>query len=518
MRLRLGIVLLLFSFVVSSCKQNPAPATGQTGPLLILVASDISTFDPQIPFEVDSSYVLGNIFDSLVEFDESFRLSPGLAKRWTNPDDHTWRFYLNQQAFFSDGSQLKGSDVKFSMERLKTLENSDLRGFAEHISEIQVINDYTVDIKTDSPFSILNHLVFIPILSEKHVRSLGNDISERPLGTGPYKLTSHEKSKKIILTVNEHYRPKPEVARVEYFISNDVEKILDTVLQMKPDLTLTLPFRKVEEFQKQKPQDLELLRSNGITVEYLIYNLKDSVPGFKKNPLRDVNLRKALAHSIDRDEIVRMIFRGFGRPATQLIAPEVFGYDSTIQPPQLNVAEAKRLIQQGGYAGLQLPIYTLEGGSYRFEKLLIKRWTDIGIQPTLRLWKDVNEMNSALNAGEFVLALGGYVCTSGDAGELLSFGLHTRDNPGSYGKGNYAHYSNPEVDRIIQENLRVLDAKMRLRMIQRVMRIVNAEIPYLPLLIYDDVYIVSSDINWVPPVSGELKIRNITYRNPRSPK
>ena len=511
MRLRLECIFLLLAALVFSCKQNDSPAkTATNAPLTIVVATDIATFDPQIPFEVDSSYVLGNIFDSLVEFDGSFRLSPRLAKRWTNPDDRTWRFYLDDQARFSDGTPLKGSDVKFSIERLKTLENSDLSGFVEHIKQIHLINDYTIDIKTDSPFSILNHLVFIPILSEKHVRSAGNDISRKPLGTGPYKLVSYEKNKKITLTLNEFYKPKPEIQKVEFIINSDVEKILDTVLAKKPDLTMTLPFRKVEEFQKANPKELQLLRSNGITVEYLIYNMKESVPGYEKNPLLDLNLRKALAQAIDRGEIVRAVFKGFGRPATQLIAPEIFGYDSGIQSPAFNVAEAKRLVQEGGYTGLKLPIYSLRGGSQRFEKLLMKQWTAIGIQPSLHIWKNAAEMNADLNIGNYVMALGGYVCTSGDAGELLSFGLHSRDERGSYGKGNYAHYSNPEVDRIIQENLRVLDPKTRLGMIQRVMRIVNTEIPYLPLLIYDDVYIVSKSIRWVPPVSGELKIRNIT--------
>jgi peptide/nickel transport system substrate-binding protein len=512
MRLRLEIVLVLLAASLFSCKNDPEPASNRTGPLSILVGTDVSTFDPQMLFEVDSSYVLGNIFDSLVEFDESFRLSPRLAKRWTNPDDHTWRFYLDENAFFSDGTALKASDVKFSIERLNTLENSDLRGFVEHIVQIQAINDYTIDIKTDRPFSILSNLVFIPVLSEKHVRSAGNDVSQKPLGTGPYKLESHQRNNKITLRLNEFYKPRPQIHQVEFLINSDVEKTLETVLQRKPDITLTLPFRKIEEFQKQKPSDLELLRSNGITVEYLMYNLKPSIPGYEKNPLVDIRLRKALAQAIDREDIVRTIFKGFGRSATQLIAPEVFGFDPTVRPPDFNPAEAKRSIQEGGYSGLELPIYTLQAGSHRFEKLLMQKWTDIGIRPSLRFWKDTNEMNKALNDGNYVLALAGYVCTSGDAGELLSFGLHTRSNEGTYGKGNYAYYSNAEVDRVTEENLHVLDAKSRLAMIQHVMRIVNADLPYLPLLVYDDVYIVSNAIRWVPPVSGDFKIRNITYR------
>ena len=512
MRLRLGAALAILVCLFSSCKDPAVKDSPPKGPLVILIATDPSTLDPQIPFEVDSSYILGNIFDSLVEFDSGFRLSPRIAKRWTNPDDRTWRFYLNETAYFSDGTRLQASDVKFSIERLKSLTNSDLVGFAEHITEIKVVNPHTVDIKTDRPFSILNNLVFIPILSQKHTKAVGDKISEQPLGSGPYKLLKREKNKRITLGLNEFYNPRPPIERVDFVISSDVEHILDSLLSLKPDVSLAMPFRKIEEFQRQKPEGLELLKSNGITVEYLIYNLKPSVPGFEKNPLLDIRLRKALAHGLDRSELIQTIFRGFGRPASQMIAPEIFGYDSTIRPPAFNPGIAKQLIEEGGFSGLDLPIYTLEGGSYRFEKLLIQQLNQVGLKPSLRIWKNSKEMNDALNAGDFVLALGGYVCTSGDASEFLSFGLHTRSEPGGYGKGNYAHYSNPEVDRIIQENLRVLDAKARLEMIQRVMRIVNSELPYLPLLIYDDVFIVSNRVHWTPQASGELKIRTIRYR------
>ena len=333
-----------------------------------------------------------------------------------------------------------------------------------------------------------------------------------PLGSGPYKLASRENNRRITLTLNEYYKPKPEVQRIDFVISSDIEKVLDDVLRLKPDLTIAFPFRKVEEFQKKNRSDLEVLSSNGITIEYLTFNLQPNANGLEKNPLTDVRLRKALARAIDQREIVRTILKGFGRPATQLIAPEIFGYDPSVKPPEYNLEEAKRLIHEGGYEGLELPIHALAGSSFRFENYLIQTWNKIGIKVSLKVWKNADEMNKALNAGNFQMALGGYVCTSGDAGELLSFGLHTRTEDGTYGKGNYAHYSNPKVDQITEENQRVLDAKTRLEMLQSAMRIINEDIPYMPILNADDVYIVSKRIQWTPPATGELRVRDIAYR------
>lgn len=502
------LLSILFSILPFSCS-NDQPQTGLSS-IKILVASGINSMDPQLLFEMDSSYVLGNIFDSLVEFDANFKLSPGLAKRWTNPDDHTWRFYLNENARFSDGSPLTASDVLFSIQRVQSLPDSELKAFTEEIESVVRVDDHTVDIKTTTPFSILNNLVFIPIMSEEHVKKVGSKVSDSPLGSGPYKLTARELGKRIVLTVNEHYTPRPSVERIEFLVLEDVEKVLDEVFSMKPDLTLTLPFRKIEEFEKKKPGDLRLLASSGITVEYLIFNLRDSVSGVEgKNPLTDLRVRKALQLGLDREEIIRSIFKGYGRKATQLIAPEIFGFDPSLPLTGPDSEQAKKLLKEAGHENLELTLYSLEGGTYRFENMLIQQWEKIGVKATLKLWKNVPEMTNALEKGEFDIAFSGYVCTSGDAGELLTFGLHTRDEKGAYGSGNYAGYSNSEMDRIVERNLQVLDPKVRLEMLQHAMRLVADDIPYVPILVYDDVYIVSDRIQWTPPVSGEIKAKNI---------
>ncbi len=93
------------------------------------------------------------------------------------------------------------------------------------------------------------------------------------------------------------------------------------------------------------------------------------------------------------------------------------------------------------------------------------------------------------------------------------FSFHTLDEKNGYGKGNYAGYSNPELDHIAEENLRVLNPRARLEMLQRAMRIVTDDLPYIPLIISPDVYIVSKRINWTPSVTGDLRLKMVTFRN-----
>jgi peptide/nickel transport system substrate-binding protein len=511
--LKIGFILL-FTAAAISCKEPTAPPKTDTGPFVVLLGSDVSTFDPQIPFEVETSYVLGNIFDTLVEFDSSFRLKPSLATRWTNPDDKTWHFYLNDKARFSDGSPLTASDVKFSIERLKSLVHSDLQGFAEHIDQILEVNSTTVEIKTTTPLNILNNLVFIPIMSKKQVEQAADKIDEKPFGTGPFRLVSYERKKRIVLESNEHYSPKTAIQRVEFLISEDPNKLLDDVLRIKPDITMYIPYRKIEEFERKKPPELALATAGGITVEYLVLNTRPSNPDFRgANPLADLRFRQALAYGTNRAEIVQNILKGFGRPATQLVSPEIFGFDPSINSIPYDPAKAQQLIAASNHQNTELPIYTLEGGSYRLENLLIDQWKKIRLNAKLKLWKDSAELNKALNSGAFSVAIQGYSCTSGDASELLTFSLHTRDESHGFGKGNYAGYSNAEVDHISEENLHILNPRLRLEMLQKSMRIVVNDLPYLPLTISPDIYVVSNRIQWTPPVTGELKLRNITFRD-----
>lgn len=506
----LAVAVAFFVFA-GGCKKEPPPLPESKRPLVILIGADVTSFDPQIPFD-ESSIVLDNIFQKLVEFDNTFQLAPGLATRWTNPDDKTWRFYLNPDSYFSDGTKLTAADVKFSIERLKNLTTSDLQGFTEHITTVSVVEDHTVDIKTDIPFSILNNLVFIPILSEKYVNSVGDKAAEMPMGTGPYRLDRWEKDKHISLTANPHYARKVAIQKVDYLINSDPEAVLDTILRIKPDITNALPFRKIEDFQKRKTTDLKIVSANGISVYYIVFSLKPTLPDFTgRNPLADVRVRKALAYSTDINSVVQTLSKGYGRVPTQMVAPEIFGFDPGIPPPVYDVEKAKKMLAEAGYTNLTIPLYSGETGTHRFEKMLIEQWAKSGITGVLKLIPD-DDFYPKQSAGDFATSIGGYSCGSGDASELLTFNMHTRSVDQSYGKGNAALYSNPEVDRITEENLRTFNPKERLQLLQKGMRIVTDEAPYFPLVIFDDVYIVSDRINWIPPVTGEVRISDIRFK------
>ncbi len=503
------VALLAGACVVTACRQPPREPAPQR-PLRILMGLDVATLDPQVPFDDVSSIVLDNIFESLVRFDRSFRLTSGLAQRWINPDDRTWRFFLDPGARFPDGTPLKASDVTFSIERLRSLAGSQMTGFTRHIVSADVVDDLTVDVHTDVPIAILNSLAFIPIVSEAHVKGAGKSVAERPFGTGAYKLARWERGKSIVLEANEHHRPQPAIRRVEFTIRTEPD-LLKEVLAERPDLTLFFPRRQVPELKKARP-DLHVMTAEGLAVYYAMLNVRTQVPGRAgPNPLADRRVREALARATDRDELVRDGLLGFGRVPTQIIVPQVVGYNPKIEPPRFDPTAARELLRRAGHAGLALSLETSRGGPHRLERLLIAQWERAGIRATLRELDDAS-LQKAIEAGEFMVTAAGYSCTSADASEILDWGLHRRDVARGYGLGNFGGYANAEVDRLAEENLSVFDPKQRLEMLQKALVVAAADLPYLPLYVAEGIYVTSEAIDWTPPVNEEVRLEDVKLR------
>src|SRR5262245_1485280 len=103
-----------------ACRGGSGTATpAPDATLKIVLGVEPTSLDPQLHFDDVSAIVLDNIFDPLVRFGSSMRLTQGLALRWINPDDRTWRFSLDAAARFHDGSPVLASDVKFSLDRVR---------------------------------------------------------------------------------------------------------------------------------------------------------------------------------------------------------------------------------------------------------------------------------------------------------------------------------------------------------------------------------------------------------------
>jgi len=141
--------------------------------------------------------------------------------------------------------------------------------------------------------------------------------------------------------------------------------------------------------------------------------------------------------------------------------------------------------------------------------MLARQWSALGLHAGVRELPRA-ELPRALSAGAFDVAVQGFGCTSADASEILGFTLHGPAPAQGFGAGNVGGYRNPEVDRIVEENLGVFDPRKRLALLQRVLRIASEDVPFLPLFAANDVYVVSEDLVWEPPVNGLVRVSEMS--------
>ena len=505
--------LLTAALVALACRGGGgnAASTHGSGNLRILLGGEPASLDPHLHFDEVSAIVLDNIFDPLVRFGSSMHLTQGLALRWINPDDRTWRFSLDTAARFHDGSPVLASDVKFSLDRVRSLAGSEIMGFARHIVETVVVDDHTVDVRTDTPIAILNSLAFIPIMSEKQVREAGDKIGERPFGSGPYRFVSWERGRRIVLEASAHHSGQPAVRRAEFVIaSGEDEAVLKGIETEKPQLATQLRWTMRPELERRMAVGQRLVSSEGLGVYYLLLNLRPELPGRAgRSPLADPRVRKALALAIDRDALAHDGVLGAGHPAEQLVVPQVFGFDPSLTGDPYDPDAAKRLLAAAGQRTLSLKLLDRRDRSHSVEKVLIEQWARVGVHASLDV-ADPEVLPQRLSAGDFEGVVQGFGCTSGDASELISWALHSGGAHGN-GSGNYGAYANAIVDQLANENLRVFDPRRRLEMLQRALRIVAEERPLVPLFVSDDLYLISDTIRWQPTVNNVVQLRDIGF-------
>jgi peptide/nickel transport system substrate-binding protein len=499
-----GLALLPCILVLGACARPPAPTSSSLvdRPLRIVLGVEPTTLDPHVPFDDVSSAVLDNVFDSLVRFDRSLRLTSSLALRWINPDDRTWRFFLDPEARFPDGTALTAADVKFSLERVRSLAGSQLMGLARHIVSASVVDDHTIDLHTDTPIAILNSLAFIPIASERYVTAAGAQVGEQPFGTGPYRLVRWERGKTIVLEANEHYKPRPAIRRVEFLFAKDEAAVLQALTTLKPDLGALLRWSLREELEKRLSGDQRIVAADGLGVFYLQLNVRPHVAGRPgRNPLQDRRVRRALALATDIAELVREGIHGTGHPATQLVAPQVFGFDPSIPATAYDPEAARKLLAEAGTPSLEVPILAQQRRVHGVEEILIRQWSRAGVKGVLKTLPDA-AYQTALDTGAFSAALQGFACSSADASEILTSAFHSPAPGRGDGAFNYGGFSNAEIDSIADENLKVFDPRRRLEMLQRSL---------VPLFDSDDLDLISRQLRWEPPVTGIVDVAEMSF-------
>jgi len=430
------------------------------GTLVAGMQTDPVGLDPHITNATSTRNMLENVYDTLVMFDSSLQIVPGLAESWeVSEDGLTWTFHLREGVRFHDGDTLQASDVVFSINRIKDPAVASPRAddFAV-VADIQAPDELTVVMTLSEPFSpLLSKLAHSlnVIVSEDVVREHG-DLQQVVVGTGPFRFVEYVPQTRLVLERNpDFWGTDAEGNRLPYLDG--------IVFQFYPDptaRTTAIQTGSVDFIEYVPSADVDILRAdpNIEVVGGLSANFRSIYFNVERPPFDDVNVRRAIAYAIDEQAIVDLALFGTGGvPATGTTIPasNYYGIDSS---PYIgrDVEAARAALAASAYPeGFEFDLYVTS--TYDFlrtpAEVIQANLAEIGIRANIVAEDWSIYLPKALE-GDFAATILGESGQS-DPDDFLFNVFYTGNG------GNLGNFSDPELDRLLEEGRRVADQEQR---------------------------------------------------------
>ena len=444
--------------------------------LRIGLSADVTTLDPHFVAAAPNLTVQQHIFDGLVRIDERGRVTPGIATSWTTPDPLTWELKIRPGVRFHDGSELTLEDIVFSLERPLGIKGSP-GGFATYVRPIvskQIVDKTTLRLKTATPYGpLLQDLALVLIVSKKTATGADSadfDSGKAAIGTGPFKLTKFARGDRVALVRHDAYwGGKSEWDAVTLrILANDPTRTA-ALLSGDLDAIENVPTADLARFRKSAAHRLAQTTSWRTILIHLDQS-RTPPPGVTDkagkplagNPFKDPRVRHALSRSINRQALAERVMEGLALPAGNVVSPSVIGHDPAVKPEPYDPESAKKLLAEAGYAnGFTITLATPNNRYINDEQVaqaVAQMFSRVGVTTKVDAMPIAAYFGKARNQ-EFGVALLGWGSLAADLA-LRSLALTPNADKG-YGTWNWARYSDPALDKLVEQSLSTVDAAKR---------------------------------------------------------
>ena len=489
--------------------------------LVIVTSSDILSMDPYRYDEGPTNQFMLHIYEPLVMADQDMKYQPCLAESWEQSEDGlTWTFHLRQGVKFHDGNEMTAEDVLASIDVAANPDSpSAFTSYTSTFESWTAPDDYTVVIKTKrlNPLMLFN-MAQIYILEKENVAGkTEEEIAATVVGTGRYKFVEQVKEDHIDLTANEDYWGEiPAIRNVRFRpITNEATRTA-TMLTGEVDFTIGISVRDIDRLDNT--EGIEVLRQQGLREIYLNLDSREDSPLFPDgdNPMADVRVREAMYLAIDEDTIIKNVMNGCAYEMNSIIPENYIGY-TQVERPSYDPERAKELLAEAGYPdGFEV---TLDAPNDRYvndseiAQAVTQYLEKVGIRVNLNLMPKSNFFSYIKPAeNQTMLLLTGWSDSSGDGLSLLRDLVYTFDRESGIGTVNRGHYSNPEVDALIDQAFEEKDDEKRAELVAEADRLAREDFAYIPLHFEQDTYAMKDTLNYTPRPNGYVFAWEFSYK------
>jgi peptide/nickel transport system substrate-binding protein len=449
----------------------------------ITIALDIppTNLDPRVGNDAVSERMFALLFSSLVKTNDSFAIEPDLALRWEIPNPKTYIFHLREGVRFHDGRPLGAKDVVYTF---RTTMDGSIRtgksGSYRIIDSIEAPDERTVVFRLKGPFAPFLWNLTLGIIPE----GSGTDFGRHPIGSGAFQFVHHIQDAEVLLKRNDgHYGVKPAVTSVRFkIIPEAIVRALELRKGTVDVAQNVIPPDMVEALRKDA--DLRVMTTQGTNYQYIAFNLKDPV-------FNDVRVRKAIAHAIDREKIVKYLLRDQARLATGVIPPNNWAYEPDVTTYSYDPARARQLLKEAGREKMSFTYKTsMDETSRLLASVMQHQLNEVGITMDIRS-NEFATFFADVVTGNFQMFSARWV---GGNNEPDHFNLifHSRMVPPN--GANRGRYFSSEVDGLIETGQQEMNMDLRRRAYQRIQQVVAEDLPYVSLFYLNNVCIYNKRI------------------------
>lgn len=318
--------------------------------------------DPGVPHV----FVLSAIYNQLTKIRDDFSSGPDLATEWKVIDPTTWELKIRSGVKFSNGETFDATSVEAAYKFLLTDEGRQQvpgRDLTPFIESMTAKDASTITLKTKTPVPIIPRMIGgLRIPAPKAFADGGlKGISETPIGTAAYKVQSWTPGKIVVVANETSFQSRGDVGQIEFYDLNEGAARAQALQSGQIDIDTALNLDAVDQLKRAGFKVFQTPSTRTLGISLVSWRKPcadgkcDSAP--TTGPMKDLRVRQALNHAVNKQSIVDNIYKGAASIASQSAVPQAFGFNRDIKPYDYNPARARQLLAEAGFPnGLDMEI------------------------------------------------------------------------------------------------------------------------------------------------------------------
>ncbi len=470
--------------------------------------SNITSLDPAFAKDQRNIWAVNQLYNGLVELDDSLHVKPAIAKSWTiSEDGKTYKFTLRDnvqfhkhQLFGKDSTRtVNASDFEYSFNRLLDKNVVSPGGWVlQNVDSFKAENDSTFTVKLKQsfpPFLGLLAMKYCSVVSKEAVEYFGNTFRANPIGTGPFQFKLWVENTKLVLRKNPLYFEKDlEGKQLPYLEAVAVTFLPDKQSEFLQFIQGNLDFMKsldasykddilnTDGTLKEKYVNKITMQTGAyLNTEYLgIY-----LDGEKSLPTQSKLIRQAINYGFDREKMITFLRNGIGTPATSGFIPKGLPSFNNQKGYSYQPEKAKALVErykvETGNNSPQIAI-TTNSNYLDLCEFIQRELQKIGLQTKVDVIPP-SALRQGKASGKLPIFRASWIADYPDAENYVSLFYSKNFTPNG---PNYTHFKNEKFDELYEQSIKEVAIEKRYKLYQKMDSIIISEAPVVPLY-YDEV-------------------------------